>query len=91
MSVLEKSYDRQLPKIGEIVEEYIIGNIEAIKLVSKEFSRCKHCIGTSHDVNVGSFGGTKQLLGGIVQGHIFQVVYSEMFHISYLKKRRRNY
>ena len=68
---LEACCGRQLPNIGGMVEESIGANREAIKLITKEFPRWKHFVGTTHDMSKESHGGMNALVGRTGQGNVF--------------------
>ena len=75
---LESCYDRQLSKIGGIVEESIGTKREAIKLVSKVLPKFKHCIGTTHDENSDCYEGPTEDLGGTGQENVLSGLCAEM-------------
>ena len=66
---LESCYDRQLPKIGGVVEGSVGVNREAIQLFSKSLHRSKYCARTSHEISEHMCRGDSFVLGRKGQGN----------------------
>ena len=62
MSDLEACYDRQTPKLCGLVEEHIVANRKAVKLLTKMLPRFEHHVGTVNGVSKEKHGGVKELL-----------------------------
>jgi len=68
---LQSCYDRQLSKIGSIVEEAAGRNRKAMKLFTKIMPEFEHHINTGYGISLTSYGGRENQLAGTGQGNKF--------------------
>ena len=69
ISNLEAYYDRQLPRIGSIVEELLGVERELMMVFEKVFLIIKHHVSTSYGISEGYYGGEKDRLCGTGKGN----------------------
>ena len=78
MSDLETWCDRQLPNIGEVVEEIIGANREEIKLTTKVLPRRKKFIGTTCGVSTDVNGRENESVWGTGKGFFSEIVHRDV-------------